>query len=179
MMEIDRRAIVDFGIPESALMERAGGAVAAEITRRWPDRPVDVLCGPGRNGGDGRVVARLLGGRVVVPGDPWEPRPRAVIVDALFGTGLNRDVAGPARALIERVNALDRASHPVIAVDLPSGLDADTGSPRGIAVRAGVTVTMGLPKRGFESAGAAAFLGELVVADIGHPPELLAASRSF
>ena len=173
MAEIDRRSIVDFGIPEAELMERAGGAVAAEVGRLWPGRPVDVLCGPGRNGGDGRVVARLLGGRVIVPGDAWTPAPRAVVVDALFGTGLNRDVAGPARALIESVNALDRAEHPVIAVDIPSGLDADTGRPRGSAVRADVTVTMGLPKAGFQAAEARPFLGRLVVADIGHPPELL------
>src|SRR5262245_65593336 len=92
MAEIDRRSIVDFGIPGSELMERAGGAVAAEIGKLWPGRPVDVLCGPGRNGGDGRVVARLLGGRVIVPGAAWTPAPRAVVVDALFGTGLNRDV---------------------------------------------------------------------------------------
>jgi NAD(P)H-hydrate epimerase len=139
----------------------------------WPGRPVDVLCGPGRNGGDGRVVARLVSGRVIVPGDAWTPAPRAVVVDALFGTGLNRDVAGPARDLIEAVNALDRAEHPVIAVDIPSGLDADTGRPRGAAVRAEVTVTMGLPKVGFEASGAADYLGRVVIADIGHPASLL------
>ena len=71
MMEIDRRTIAEFGIPEATLMERAGGAVAREISRRWPDRPVDVLCGPGKNGGDGRVVWRLLAGRVIVPGDRY------------------------------------------------------------------------------------------------------------
>ncbi len=173
MAEIDRRAIEEFGIPETALMERAGGAVAAEIRRRWPGRPVEALCGPGRNGGDGRVVARLMGGRVVAPGDEWTPAPRAVIVDAFFGTGLNREIAGPARSLIEAVNALDRSEHPVISVDIPSGLDADSGRPRGIAVRADVTVTMGLPKTGFLEPGAPAFMGELVVADIGHPPALL------
>ena len=173
MAEIDRRAIVEFGLPEAALMERAGTAVAREVSRRWPGRPVDVLCGPGRNGGDGRVVARLLGGRIIVPGDGWSPVPRAVIVDALFGTGLNRDVAGPAWALIEAVNALDRADHPVVAVDLPSGLDADTGRPRGAAVRADLTVTFGLPKAGFQDPAAGAYVGDLVVADIGHPPELL------
>ena len=175
MAEIDRRSIVEFGIPESVLMERAGGEVAAEIRRLWPGRPVDVLCGPGRNGGDGRVVARLLGGRIIAPGESWTPATRAVVVDALFGTGLNRDVAGPALSLIEAVNALDRAEHPVIAVDIPSGLDADTGRPRGAAVRADVTVTMGLPKMGFLAPGAAAHIGQLVIADIGHPPELLQA----
>jgi NAD(P)H-hydrate repair Nnr-like enzyme with NAD(P)H-hydrate epimerase domain len=173
MAEIDRRAIEEFGIPEAELMERAGAAVAEEIRRRWPGRPVDALCGKGKNGGDGRVVARLLGGRVIEPGDAWTPRPRAVIVVALFGTGLNRDVAGPSRAMIETVNALDRSEHPVIAVDIPSGLDADAGRPRGIAVRADVTVTMGLPKAGFRAAEAVACLGELVIADIGHPRALL------
>ena len=175
MAEIDRRAIVDFGIPESELMERAGMAVAAEVGRRWPGRPVEVLCGPGRNGGDGRVVARLLKGRAWAPGDAWNAAPRSVIVDALFGTGLNRDVAGPARTMIDAANALDPSDHPVIAVDVPSGLDANTGRPRGAAVRAVVTVTMGLPKVGFRAPGAAAYLGEVVIADIGHPPALLGA----
>jgi len=173
MAEIDRRAILEFGIPESALMERAGAAVAAEVKRRWPGRPAEVLCGPGRNGGDGRVVARLLKGRVWIPGDAWSAAPRAVIVDALFGTGLNRDLAGPAREMIESVNTLDRSEHPVISIDVPSGLDADTGRPRGAVVRADVTVTMGLPKVGFRSPEARQHLGELVVADIGHPPALL------
>jgi NAD(P)H-hydrate epimerase len=173
MAEIDRRAIQEFGIPESALMERAGAAVAAEVKRRWAGRPVEVLCGPGRNGGDGRVVARLLKGRAWVPGDAWSAGPGAVIVDALFGTGLNRDLTGPARDMIESVNALDRSKHPVISIDVPSGLDADTGRPRGMAVRAGVTVTMGLPKVGFRAPEAREYLGELVVADIGHPPALL------
>lgn len=173
MAEIDRRAIEEYGIPESELMERAGTAVAAEVRRRWPGRPVEVLCGPGRNGGDGRVVARLLRGRIWVPGDAWSAAPRAVIVDALFGTGLNRDMAGPARAMIESVNALDRSEHPVVAIDVPSGLDANTGAPRGAAVRADVTVTMGLPKVGFRAPEAREYLGELIVAEIGHPPPLL------
>ena len=174
MAEIDRRAIAEHGIPESQLMERAGSVVAEEIRRRWPDRPIDVLCGPGRNGGDGKVVARLLGARVITPGERWTPAARAVIVDALFGTGLNRDVAGPAKEMIDAINRLNRAEHPVIAVDIPSGLDADTGRARGSAVRATVTVTMGLPKIGFRESGAAEYLGELIVADIGHPPALLA-----
>lgn len=176
MTDIDRRSIVEFGIPEAALMERAGEAVAKEIARRWRGRPVDVLCGPGRNGGDGLVVARLAGGRAIPLGEKWSPAPHAVIVDALFGTGLNRDIEGPARLLIEAVNALDRSDHPVISVDIPSGLDADTGAPRGIAVRASVTVTMGLPKRGFLAPDAAPFVGELVVADIGHPRQLVGSS---
>ncbi|MBI4565294.1 MAG: hypothetical protein HY716_11430 [Planctomycetes bacterium] len=173
MAELDRRAIEEFGIPEARLMDRAGAAVAAEVERRWPDRPVEVFCGKGRNGGDGRVVARSLGARAWTLGDRWTVAPRAVIVDALFGTGLNREVTGEARAMIEAINALDRSEHPVIAVDVPSGLDADTGRPLGAAVRATVTVTMGLPKVGFRTAEAEEYLGEVVVADIGHPPDLL------
>jgi len=173
MAEIDRRTIAEFGIPEGALMERAGAAVAAEVARSWPGRPVEVYCGPGRNGGDGRVAARILEGRVRTPGEPGSPAPRAVIVDAIFGTGLNREVTGEARAMIEGINGLDRAEHPVLSVDVPSGLDADTGRPLGAAVRADVTVTMGLPKAGFRAPGASAYVGRLVVADIGHPAELL------
>lgn len=176
MAEIDRRSIEEFGIPDSALMDRAGSAVAAEVERRWPGRPVVAVCGSGKNGGDGRIAAAKLSGRavrVVAPGEAWRPPAGAVVIDALFGTGLNREVTGAAREAIEAINRLDRTEHPVVAVDVPSGLDADTGRPLGAAVRATVTVTMGLPKAGFLAPGAAEFVGEVVVADIGHPPALL------
>jgi NAD(P)H-hydrate epimerase len=91
------------------------------------------------------------------------------IIDALFGIGLNRDVTGRAAELIERMNASRR---PIVAVDIPSGLDGDSGRPRRIAVRARVTVTMGWPKIGFRAREAKQYVGRLVVADIGYPREL-------
>jgi NAD(P)H-hydrate epimerase len=168
-----------------------------------PACPVVVLCGKGNNGGDGFVAARLLADRgfevdVLATEREYDPetatgrnreralahegiefvgrlkkRPMAAVVDALFGTGLSREVTGRERDLIREVNALDPRWFPVVSVDIPSGLDANTGRPLGIAVKAAATVTMGLPKTGFRAPSAREHLGELVVADIGFPKGLL------
>ncbi len=92
-----------------------------------------------------------------------------VVVDALFGTGLTRALGAPYTTVIEAIN---RAGRPVLSVDLPSGLSADTGRPLGVCVRATRTVTLGLPKRGFRRAGARAYTGTVVVADIALPVQL-------
>lgn len=202
MQAIDRAA-VERGIPVETLMEEAGRAVAdAAVERVSPECPVTVVCGKGNNGGDGFVAARLLAERgyevevlataksydpSTATGRNWERargelefvgrikrRRMGLIVDALFGTGLTREVRGRERELIGEMNALDRRWFPVIAVDIPSGLDADTGRPLGAAVEASMTVTMGLPKAGFREPGASRHVGELVVASIGFPPDLLA-----
>jgi NAD(P)H-hydrate epimerase len=95
----------------------------------------------------------------------------AWLVDALLGTGLARPVEGDLRSLIELINA---SGIPVLALDLPSGLDADLGVPLGIAVQATATVTFVAPKAGFSAPGAAAYTGAVHVADIGVPRVLLA-----
>ena len=92
------------------------------------------------------------------------------IVDALLGTGLSRPVEGFLRRAIDAINA---AGKPVLALDLPSGLDADTGKPLGAAVRASATATFAAPKLGFSAKGAAAYTGEIAVIDIGLPRCLL------
>jgi NAD(P)H-hydrate epimerase len=92
------------------------------------------------------------------------------VVDGLLGTGLTRPVEGPLRSAIEAIN---RSGKPVLALDLPSGLDADRGVPLGVAVRARATVTFVAPKLGFEAPGARAFTGEVVVVEIGAPRRLL------
>ena len=92
------------------------------------------------------------------------------VVDALLGTGLSRPVEGPLAAAIE---ALNRSRKPILALDLPSGLDADTGRPLGVAVRAEATATFVAPKLGFDAPGAAAYTGEVAVVDIGVPRRLL------
>jgi NAD(P)H-hydrate epimerase len=180
---------------------RAVADVAAE--RISPACPVVAVCGRGANGGDGFVAARLLADRgfevevlALDPRpDPAAPagrmhararehegiefvgrlkrRPMALLIDAIFGTGLSREVKGRERALIEEMNALDPRWFPILSIDLPSGLDADTGRPLGVAVRATATVALGLPKIGFSRPGASSWVGELVVADIGFPPDLL------
>ncbi|RIH86962.1 NAD(P)H-hydrate dehydratase [Calidithermus roseus] len=146
MRQADATA-VGLGFPSLLLMEAAGRAVAEWVLERFPGRPVAVLCGRGNNGGDGLVAARhlmLAGARVRVfaaeghsgdaaqmqralqahaleprPLEQWQPQPGEVIVDALFGTGLNRRLEGSWAELVGRINA---SSCPVVAVDLPSGL---------------------------------------------------------
>lgn len=177
IVEIDRRAISEFGIPAATLMENAGKAVADVVLREIRPSVVAVVCGKGNNGGDGLVVARLLraaGVDVRVHQAAGDAPPAGffdgcdVVVDALFGTGLRREVVGAMRALIEEMNT----HPPVVAVDVPSGLDANTGTPLGAAVRAAVTVTMGLAKVGLLQPRAAPFVGRLIVADIGYPAAL-------
>jgi hydroxyethylthiazole kinase-like uncharacterized protein yjeF len=157
-------------IPE--LMERAGRAVADAVAARYPNaRRITAVCGSGSNGGDGRVAARLLGeGRDVrvldvkpedEDKDLGEPE---LVVDAIFGTGFSGAPRPGAAALIESVNALDR---PVVAVDVPSGVDASTGEIAGAAVRAEVTVTFHGPKVGLHVAPGRFHAGDVLVADIG------------
>ncbi len=102
------------------------------------------------------------------PGD----RP-GLVIDALLGTGLERAVREPIASLIAEINALGRTGVPVLAVDIPSGLDCDTGEPLGAAVRATVTVTFVGLKRGFLSLAAQPYVGDVVVADIGVPRALV------
>jgi len=94
----------------------------------------------------------------------------ALVVDAMFGVGLARPIAGPAARIIETLTSLDA---PIVAIDMPSGLDAATGRPLGPCVRAIVTATMVAPKTGMLAAGASAWTGRIEVVDIGSPPSLL------
>ncbi len=202
MGEADRLAI-EGGVPGLTLMENAGAAVAAEVARRFPDaRRVAVLCGPGNNGGDGFVAARLLQDRgytvrLGFAGDAGRLPPDAatmarswtggveplspklfetadVVVDALFGAGLARPIEGTMAALIVAVNA---SGLPVIAVDVPSGIDGTSGEVRGLAIRALATVTFFRLKRGHLLLPGREHCGELVLADIGIPASVLSTIR--
>ena len=144
-----------------ALMQRAGAAVAEEVMRRFPDaRRIAIHAGGGANGGDGKIAGELLqaAGRELV-----EERPD-VIVDALLGTGMKGAPRDETAALIEQING---AGVPVVAVDIPSGVNASTGEVAGAAVRADVTVTMHGRKVGLAVAPGRFLAGEVVVADIG------------
>lgn len=197
MGQADQAAITS-GVPGFELMEAAGRAVAAALQARWRPCPVLVLCGPGNNGGDGFVVGRLLqeagwkvtlallGKRDALRGDAarhaarWQGQIRSMhtglldgvelVVDALFGAGLSRDVDGLAA---EMLCAVEQRGLPVCAVDMPSGVDGATGQVRGVAVQAALTVTFFRKKPGHVLFPGRALCGDIVVADIGIPEAVL------
>ncbi len=202
MAEADRLTI-EAGTPEAILMDRAGAAVAAEAERMWREVPrgdVLVLCGPGNNGGDGFVAARrlrarripvrvaLLGPREALRGaaaeaaegwrDAVEPVAGvafgdvALVVDALFGAGLARPLAGEGAALVQRLNA---SGLPVLAVDVPSGVEGSTGAVSGDAVQASATVTFFRLKPGHLLLPGRARCGPVTLAEIGIDPAVLEA----
>lgn len=188
------RAAIEAGTAGLVLMERAGQGVAAAIQARWSPCRTLVLCGPGGNGGDGYVVARALaaagwpvtvaalGDRARLTGDAaaaaaaWtgETRPLAeaefasaeLVVDALFGAGLKRALAAPVAAALRQA----AASAPLVAVDLPSGLDGDTGRPLGYAPAARLTVTFHAKKPAHVLEPGRGLCGEVTVVDIGLSP---------
>ena len=196
MNEADHLAVAA-GTPVIELMENAGKAVASAIKERWSPRPVAVLCGPGNNGGDGFVIARLLaeagwavqiallGSRDrltgaarhhadlwrgnIVPLSPTVLDGAELVVDAIFGAGLSRALEG---AAMETLAAAARNKLPIVAVDVPSGLMGDTGDPLG-AVPAVLCVTFFRKKPGHLLLPGRLLCGELVVADIGIPPSVL------
>ena len=203
-MRAAEQAAMAAGTPGLTLMERAGRGVAEAICRARPGPArVAVLCGPGNNGGDGFVVARILAGRgyevavfCLVPrerltGDAarmaalWDgaiqpaeaylaAEPGAIIVGALFGTGLSRAVDGVAAAMILRANAAPAFR---VAVDIPSGIAGDTGEAMGAAFRADLTVTFHALKPGHLLFPGRRHSGTVEVVDIGLGPGATAAAR--
>ena len=191
MAEADRLTIAG-GIAGIVLMENAGRAVAQYVGGHAAGGPIVVVVGPGNNGGDGFVAARVLAERghrvrVLLLGEPgrlkgdaaeaaqrWqgpiEPaapealRPAGLIVDALFGAGLDRPVEGEARALIEAMNG---AGVPIVAVDLASGINGTTGAVMGAAVNATASVTFFRKKPGHVLLPGRLHCGDVQVMDIG------------
>lgn len=198
---LDREAIQACGIPGLTLMERAGTCAFGLLRERWPGaRRIAVVCGPGNNGGDGYVAARLareagIEVTVLTVGDvtrrrgdaeaaaqaaiaqglrlrPFEPTGLSeaeVAVDAMLGTGLERDVEGPFRRAIE---SLTLAGIPVLAIDIPSGLHADTGRALGTAVNADVTITFIGLKQGLYTGDGPDHTGDIVFDDLGVPAHI-------
>jgi NAD(P)H-hydrate epimerase len=163
----DEMRAAEQGHDVEAMMERAGRAVADAVLRRFPEaRRVTAVCGKGANGGDGRIALRILGENGLETAEELG-RDADVVIDALFGTGFRGEPRPEAAGLIQRIN---EAGAPVVAVDLPSGVDASTGEVAGAAVRADVTVTMHGPKVGLVVAPGRFHAGEVEVADIGLEP---------
>ena len=199
MGQVDSDAAAS-GIDSFRLMVSAGEAVAAVALRFYPGAlRFAVLCGPGNNGGDGYVAASALaraGGEVsvfaigaedlkgdatkaaehwggrIVPLDDYGPAAGDVVIDALFGAGLNRDVPSPVK---EVIGAVTRLSLPVVAADIPSGIDGETGEVRGAAFHAEHTVTFMAKKPAHLLLPGREHCGTLHVADIGIPKRLVGA----
>jgi len=209
MGEADRLTMAG-GVAGATLMERAGAAVAEEAARLAPRAGrIAVLCGPGGNGGDGFVAARLLAergyrvelelhgerealrgdaalmaarwGGAVAPAEALDLDAADLVIDALYGAGLARDLEGAALRRVEAINAFARGGRPVVSVDVPSGLDGATGLKRGAAVEATATVAFFRLKPGHLLMPGRTFCGRLVLADIGVADSALAkiAPRAF
>ena len=199
---MDAAAVETLGIAAYELMGRAGAAAWSLLHRRWPQaRRIGVACGPGNNGGDGYVLARLAraaGCQVqVLVGPDGAPRTEEakrawnawredggvtrvfdgqlpevdLWVDALFGTGLARGMHGVAQAMIERINATHL---PVLALDLPSGLDGDRGHAERDCIRADATITFLAAKRGLYTGQGRDAAGEVSYDALGLPTDFLA-----
>jgi NAD(P)H-hydrate epimerase len=216
MQTLDRRTIVEAGVPGTALMERAGEGIVACMERQFgpsKNKSIAIFCGKGNNGGDGLVAARLLhgkgakirtwlltppsdlsrdaavmhrrlvraGGRSIMAPFTLDDRVHGavrdshLVIDALFGTGLSSDVTGQYKAAIALMNESGR---PIVAVDIPSGIHADDGRVLGIAVRASLTVTFGLPKLGLYLRAGIDHAGMVNIVDIGIPATYLNALDS-
>ena len=194
----DQRAASEHGMAGSVLMERAGGAAFALLRERFPRaRRIAVVCGPGNNGGDGYVMARLakeagltavvlcpagntgLKGDAAAARDAWSKAGGTVltfhvehlqacdvIIDALFGTGLERPLEGAWLVAIEAMNA---SGNPILALDIPSGLHADTGRVLGAAARAALTMSFIGLKAGLFTGQGREHSGLILFDDLGVP----------
>jgi ADP-dependent NAD(P)H-hydrate dehydratase / NAD(P)H-hydrate epimerase len=169
----DEMRAAESGHDVAELMERAGAGLAEFIGNYCDDEAaITIVCGSGNNGGDGKVAARLLraAGRDVrvVDAKPEDEEKDlgspSVVVDALFGTGFRGEPRPPAAKLIEQIN---RSGVDVVAVDMPSGVDASTGEVAGVVVDAAATVTFHREKVGLRVTPGAFHVGELEVVDIG------------
>jgi len=200
--EIERLAAVSFDLPGGVLMERAGRAAAAFVLTRYPlAQRIAIVCGTGNNGGDGYELARLLSEArrdvlVYAPEDAGPRREEAraaaerwrnaggylthfdgnlptvdLVVDALFGIGVAKSPEGAHAQMIAAINA---QTAPVFSLDIPSGVDADTGEVPGLAVHAHTTLSFIVVKRGLLTGRAPAHCGRIVLADLELPKVLLA-----
>ncbi len=181
-MKLAEDAVLAEGVSEEMLMEKAGEGVADEIRNHFSQCSTIVVCGPGKNGGDGKVVARLLENagwpvKVLHFNDlPSHEELKSLfeqtdlIVDGLFGTGLSRPLEGEIKTLVDLMNDSNK---PIVAIDIPSGIDSNSGTCYGASIKAKITVTFLRAKPGHFLIPGRIHTGELVVKDIGIPDRLL------
>ncbi|HWK66512.1 MAG TPA: NAD(P)H-hydrate dehydratase [Rhizobiaceae bacterium] len=199
MGAVDRQAVDRGPLTGTDLMRNAGAAVARVVLERYPHASrAHILCGPGNNGGDGYVVAKLLreagmaisvwadhppraGSDAALVAADWPepakgleafaPGPGSIVIDGLFGAGLSKAIEGNSAQAISRCA---EAKVPVIAVDLPSGVSGESGKILGVAFRADITVTFVRKKPGHLLLPGRSLCGEVIVADIGIPDDIVA-----
>ncbi len=173
MKRADRYTIDSLGVPEDVLIERAGKAVAAEIKKKFAGGRVLVCVGNGNNGADGRVVAEVLskthGFSVAVLNVSCGvyrllDKKFDIIVDCIFGTGLNREVGGKYKEVIEKINSSGAF---IVSCDIPSGLNGDSGVAMGVCVKADMTVAIQEYKTGHFFNDGPDFTGKIKSVDIG------------
>ncbi len=199
--EMDNYAINKLGISGTVLMERAGSAAFDVLRKHWPEaKSISIVCGSGNNAGDGYVVARLakeagmevqvlqIGDSSRMKGDALAAAQRLqsvgidtteftvpkcqqadVVIDALLGTGLSREVSDEYYTVIKAINACGK---PILALDIPSGLNANTGTAESIAVKANVTVTFIGNKQGLFSGDAWDYCGTHIFESLSVPTEV-------
>jgi NAD(P)H-hydrate epimerase len=202
-MTMADRLTIKAGTPGIDLMEAAGLACADVVRSTYSPRATLVVCGPGNNGGDGYIIARQLetagwmvrvvqfcpieelSGDAAIAAGRWHATTKSgrahlienadlgdaeLIIDALFGTGISRDIDGSIASFIETINESDV---PVLSVDIASGVEGNTGAIRGVAMEAEKTVAFCAPKQGHFLKPGCMYCGELIVADIGIPEEII------
>jgi len=199
--EMDRIAIEEHGIPGIDLMRKAGSDVFQLIQKYYPTYDITVFCGAGNNAGDGYVIAKLAQEAGVKVNVYYLSKPEnlrgdamlayqdyiqaggtekafdskvgvenGIIVDALLGTGLNREVSA---SYAEAITIINNSTNPVVSVDIPSGLNADTGYVMGYAVKADYTVSFIALKQGMFSGFAAEYCGKVVFSSLGITDDVL------
>lgn len=192
MNNVDRLTVERCGISYEQLMENAGAHATEIIVEQFSpikDKRVVVLCGKGNNGGDGLVIARLLQERDAIVNtyfldkqdvDKTLLRGSNIIVDAILGTGLSRPAEGRYESIINSINEVRGVGDGVkiVSIDIPSGLSANTGEIIGPHVRADLTITFTSPKIGNVMSPACISNGELVIASIGSPRNLILEQKS-
>lgn len=202
-MRLAEQSAVTAGTPLIVLMERAGLAVAEQVMARYTKRPTIILCGPGNNGGDGFVAARHMAAkgwpvRILLYGKLEELTPEAkvaasrwrgavitasvsvmenalqkgaqLIIDAFYGIGLRRAITGEAAAILQLIN---RSRLPIVSVDIPSGLNADTGQVFGQSAVADLTICFFRKKLAHVLMPGRMLCGEIIVMDVGIPEQSL------